>query len=94
MTFTVTMAGLTSELSRAYEIGQRTNDADAMIKAVMAKAKLHGLVIDKMQILTNGASYMSEEDIEAELAKRHAHRRSNLTLIDGGLAGGDNMEGA
>jgi phage terminase small subunit len=49
----VTMESLTKEIEEAYEIAKETRCASVMIQASIAKAKLHGMVTEKVETRTN-----------------------------------------
>ena len=48
----ITVDSLTDELEKARKTAQEAGQASAMVAATMGKAKLHGLLTDKAQILS------------------------------------------
>ena len=67
----VTVEGLTEKLCAAYDLAKSNGQAAPMVQAAMGIAKLHGMLVDKVEQTTKVAD-MSPEEVEAELARVQA----------------------
>lgn len=66
----VTVESLTEQLDRAYGCAMANDQAAAAVSATMAKAKLHGLDIDRKLIdIHHHYHDMSDEELDQELAQ-------------------------
>ena len=62
----VTMESLTKEIEEAYEMAKETRQASVMIQASIAKAKLHGMVVEKVESKTNYVIEAPAQDATTE----------------------------
>jgi phage terminase small subunit len=62
----VTMESLTKEIEEAYELAKETRCAAVMIQASIAKAKLHGMVVEKVETKTNFVVEAPAQDATTE----------------------------
>ncbi len=71
VTLTVT-AKTTSRLgqgcSEAYDTAEKNGQAAAMVQVAMGIAKLHGMLVDKVEQTTKAADNMKPDELTAELA--------------------------
>jgi hypothetical protein len=67
----VTIESLTEKLRAAYDQAASNGQAAAMVQAAMGLAKLHGLLVDKVEQTTKAAD-MTPAELEAELARVRA----------------------
>lgn len=76
----VTVDSLTSELEEARNLAKEINNPSAAVAAIVAKGKLHGLMIDKKQITNkDGVSKLenlTDEDL-AEIVLKHKPKSSD-----------------
>ena len=76
-TMAVTIESLAGELDQAIAIGHKQGQAAAICTAVMAKAKLFNLVIDRsVATTTHNYSQMTEEELRFELTALNQEIRS------------------
>jgi phage terminase small subunit len=62
----VTMESLTKEIEEAYDIAKETRCASVMIQASIAKAKLHGMVTERVETRTNFVVEAPPQDATTE----------------------------
>ena len=82
----VTVGGLTDELNDALRLAHQTGQSSAATGAIMAKAKLHGLVTDKSSVEIDKKPReilpeLSEEEAEWRLMRKLV-RSHGLVLVD------------
>ncbi len=65
----VTVEGLTEKLCTAYDLAKSNGQAAPMVQAAMGIAKLHGMLVDKVEQTTQAADDMTPAEREAELAR-------------------------
>ncbi len=75
----VTIKSLTEQLEEARALAMANGQAGAAVQAIMGKAKLHGLLIDKREVRVTDNKSLPEiraeiEAVEAELAEIRAAR--------------------
>jgi len=67
----VTVNSLTVELDEAKDLANTTKNPSAAVSAIVAKAKLHGLLIEKRQLETIGRkrtpAQLTDEELEEEI---------------------------
>jgi len=75
----VTVDSLTVELDEAKDLANTTKNPSAAVSAIVAKAKLHGLLIEKRQLETIGrtrdAKRLTDEELEEEIILAREARR-------------------
>lgn len=65
----VTVESLTQELEAIRVVAVTEKQASAAVSAVMGKAKLHGLLVDKLEAdITHHLTDLSDEELEREIA--------------------------
>jgi len=82
----VTVEGLTTELDDALLCAKQGNNATAMVSAVMAKAKLHGLLVDKKEDVTKRITPKERDARISELLDRYGE--VGITGASGGAESG------
>lgn len=75
----VTVDSLTVELDEAKDLANETKNPSAAVSAIVAKAKLHGLLIEKRQLETIGRTRdvkrLTDEELEEEIALAREARK-------------------
>ena len=74
----VTVESISDQLSDAYEQAKDNGQPAAMVQAAMGLAKLHGLLVDKVEQTTRAAD-MPPDELATELARV----RAELEAIEG-----------
>jgi len=76
----VTVDTLTKELDEARDLANETKSPSAAVSAITAKAKLHGLLIEKRQLETIGRkrtpAQLTDEELEEEIILARQARKS------------------
>ncbi len=65
----VTVEGLTEKLCAAYDVAEKNGQPASMVQAAMGIAKLHGMLVDKVEQTTKAVDDMKPEELTAELAR-------------------------
>ena len=61
----ITVDTLTTELEEARESAMSTGQISAAVSAIMGKAKLHGLLVDKVRDVTDDTDRLTDAELEA-----------------------------
>jgi len=85
----VTVDSLTKELNDALKVAETKENAAAMVSAIMAKAELHGLKVQRREDVTKQPSLEDEIKRANELADR-----LGLPRIPAGVGGAPSIAGA
>lgn len=71
----VTVESLTQELEEIRSAAKDAGQNSAAVSAVMGKAKLHGLLVDKLEAdITHHLSDLSDDELEREIAQTLAEQ--------------------
>ncbi len=68
----VTVESITEQLCAAYDLAKSNGQAAPMVQAAMGIAKLHGMLVDKVEQTTKAVDNMTPAELEAELARVQA----------------------
>ncbi len=68
----VTVESLTEQLLTAYDLAEKNGQSASMVQAAMGIAKLHGMLVDKVEQTTKAVDNMTPAELEAELARVQA----------------------
>ncbi len=68
----VTVEGITEKLCAAYDVAEKNGQPASMVQTAMGIAKLHGMLVDKVEQTTTAVDDMTPEELAAELARVQA----------------------
>jgi len=66
----VTVDTITDELDAAAKNARENGHCPAEVNAIMGKAKLHGLIVDKAKVEVGDLDHMSEEELAMDISRR------------------------
>ncbi len=75
----VTVESITEQLRVAYDLAKTNGQSAPMVQAAMGIAKLHGMLVDKVEQTTKAVDDMKPDELAAELARVQAE----LDAIEG-----------